>query len=126
MNLLGRIKADRGAAVVEFAIVLPILLFSLIIPMIELSHWYNVQISLSNAASVGARSMAVLGVQSTATSQAIAAAPGLNPALGNVSVPATCPLNTTVAVTATYTVTSLTGLWPTVTLTGRGAALCSG
>jgi len=54
-------RDDRGAAAVEMALVLPVLL-SLIIGIIDFSRIYNGQIQLSQAAREGAR-IAALGTQ---------------------------------------------------------------
>jgi len=49
---------ERGAAAVEFALILPVLIL-LIVGMLEFSRAYNAQLSLTNAAREGARVMAV-------------------------------------------------------------------
>jgi Flp pilus assembly protein TadG len=49
---------DRGAAAVEFALVVPILL-TLVIGIIEFGRAYNIQTTLSNAARDGVRVMAL-------------------------------------------------------------------
>ena len=51
-------QRDRGAAAVEFALVLPLLLL-LVLGIFEFGRVFNIQISLSNAAREGARHMAV-------------------------------------------------------------------
>ena len=49
---------DRGAAAVEFALVMPVLL-SLVVGIAEFGRAYNVQATLSGAAREGVRVMAV-------------------------------------------------------------------
>ena len=51
-------QGERGAAAVEFALILPVLLL-LVLGLIEFGRVYNVQISLTNAAREGARTMAI-------------------------------------------------------------------
>jgi len=63
---------QRGAAAVEFALVLPVPLL-LIMGLIEFSLIFNSQISLTNAAREGARVMAIHNEPAAATSAAIAA-----------------------------------------------------
>jgi Flp pilus assembly protein TadG len=81
----GRPARDRGAAAVEFALVLPLLLL-LVFGLIDFGRALNAQITLTQAAREGAR-LAALG-EPDAASRAQAAATGL----GSVSVSATiCP-----------------------------------
>jgi Flp pilus assembly protein TadG len=66
-----RILGDRGAAAVEFALIVPVLLI-LVFGIMEFSRLYNEQISLSNAARSAARVMAISNDQGDAVSAAIA------------------------------------------------------
>ena len=120
---------ERGAAAVEFALVLPILLL-LVLGLIEFSRLYNTQISLSNAAREGARSMAIHNNQPTAKTAAIAAAPSISPSVsgGQISItPAACAANQAVTVTITYSVSLLSGYFgTTLPLTGKGVMQCNG
>lgn len=121
---------ERGAAAVEFALVLPVLIL-LVLGVIEFSRVYNVQISLSNAAREGARTMAIQNDPVGAKLAASLAAPSVsNPALapGNVTVsPANCAAGSTATVTINYDVQLLTGYFGlTLPLTGKGAMLCGG
>lgn len=124
-------RRERGAAAVEFALVVPILLL-IIVGIVEFSRIYNVQITLNQAAREGARSMAISNNVTTAQSQAVTAAPGLSPALSasNVGItPATgsCTGGAEANATITYTLTTLTGFFGhSVTLTGKGAMRCGG
>lgn len=122
-------RGERGAAAIEFALVLPVLLL-LVIGLIEFSRLYNIQISLSNAAREGARSMAIHNSQPTAKTAAIAAAPSISPNVsgGQISItPAACAANQVVTVTITYSVSLLSGYFgTTLPLTGKGVMLCGG
>ncbi|NIH65555.1 Flp pilus assembly protein TadG, partial [Modestobacter marinus] len=53
-----RLLAERGAAIVEFALVLPVLLV-LLLGIVEYSLAFNAQATLSAAAREGARTMAL-------------------------------------------------------------------
>ena len=122
--------SQRGAAAVEFALVLPILLL-LVMGIIEFGLIFNSQISLTNAAREGARVMAIHNDPAVAKSAAIAAAPSVvNPAIssGNITVsPSTCAAGSTVTVTIHYNATLLTGFFGvTLPLTGKGVMLCGG
>jgi Flp pilus assembly protein TadG len=128
MRLRGK-RSERGAAAVEFALVLPVLIL-LVLGLIEFSRVYNIQISLSNAAREGARSMAIQNSLPTAKSAAIAAAPSINPAIttGQITItPATCTSGGNVAVTINYNVALMTGFFgASLPLTGKGVMRCGG
>src|SRR5437016_4243393 len=64
-------KARRGAAAVEFAIVAPIFLFSVIMPMIEFGRGMVVTNSLAATAEVGCRTGVLPGSTNTTVSTAI-------------------------------------------------------
>jgi Flp pilus assembly protein TadG len=130
---------DRGAAAVEFALVLPILLL-LVFGIIQFGHAYQVQTSLSGAAREGAREMAIHNVETTATSVVISAAgpalplqstdikirtltpDGASTATTTCLSPAGSPQRT-VRVTASADVRVLGQL---IRLTGKGQMRCSG
>src|SRR6476469_9148241 len=87
-----RPRQDAGAAAVEMALVLPILLFVLM-GLIDFGRAYNAELQLSQAAREGAR-LAALGTFTSAQIQARVeqAAPALTGAsLPAVVVTATCP-----------------------------------
>jgi Flp pilus assembly protein TadG len=69
---------DRGAAAVEFALILPLLLL-LVFGIVEFGLLLNKQVSVSNAAREGARYMAIhyseSGAEANAATAARAAAP---------------------------------------------------
>lgn len=122
-------RSERGAAAVEFALILPVLIL-LLLGLMEYGRVYSVQISLSNAAREGARTMAIQNDAGKARTAARAAAPSIHPALtsANVSVnPAVCDAGSTVTVTVHYTVPLITGFFgPNLPLTGTGVMLCGG
>jgi Flp pilus assembly protein TadG len=130
MRRLRYLRDERGAAAVEFALLLPVLLL-LVFGLMEFSRLYNVQISLSNAAREGARSMAIENNTAVARSAAIAAAPSVTPAITaaqiSVSPSPTCAAGATATVRITYDVALMTGWFgPNLTLTGTGAMRCGG
>jgi Flp pilus assembly protein TadG len=120
---------DRGAAAVEFALVVPVILL-LVFGMIEFSRLYNEQISLTNAARSAARVMAIGNDQADAIDAAIAGSIALNPPLtgGDVSFsPGACAPGGTMTVTINYDTALLTGWFgASMTLTGEGAMPCGG
>ena len=76
--------ADRGSALVEFALILPMMLL-LTTGILIFGVAMNNYLQLTNAVSIGARTLAVtaqvtLDPCAVASSAVIAAAPGLNPA----------------------------------------------
>ena len=70
---------DRGAAVVEFALVLPVLVL-FVFGIIEFGRAYNARIELTSAVREGARALALGGDPAAATTATRTAAPGLTPA----------------------------------------------
>lgn len=96
---LSRTRRERGAAAVEMAIVMP-LLVAMIIGIIDFSRIFNAELQLSQAAREGVRLASLKLAPNPADIQAIQdravlAAP--NPAFGaalptsGVTVPTTCP-----------------------------------
>lgn len=118
---------ERGAAAVEFGLVAPVLLL-LVGGIVEFSHMYNLQISVTQAAREAARTMAVEHNDAAAIAAGIAGAPGLNAASFAFDFTGVCdgtPGNA--AVTVTYTAASLTGLLGAgLSLEGEGAMRCGG
>ena len=127
-------QKERGAAAVEFALVVP-LLFLLALGIAEFGRAYHVQTMLSQAAREGVRVKAIRDDSGGAALATRAAAPTLT--LNNITVTTTqsgnaCVVTGTTAVpTATVTITYshsfVTGLFGSgVTLTGRGVMRCNG
>jgi Flp pilus assembly protein TadG len=126
-------RRDRGAAAVEFALLLPLLLL-LVFGIIDFGRALNAQITLTQAAREGAR-LAALG-ESNVVSGTQAAATGLSPVAVTVT---SCPagagvgVNATVKVSYTFSfvtpVSALSGLFgsalsSTMTLTAQGVMPC--
>lgn len=127
------IRSERGAAAVEFALVVPILLI-LLLGVIEFGRVFNVQLQLTAAARESVRVMAIEKQPALATSKAVAAASGLSPALSPANVrvsPSSCSstpgADVDVTVTVTYSVSLLSGLFAdAVPLTGKAVMRCGG
>lgn len=93
-------RADRGAAMVELALILPILLL-LLVGIIEFGLVYNAQVSIQGAAREGARALA-LGESSAQVEAAVQGASG-GVDVKNVHTTA-CPAGATSTSTAYATV----------------------
>ncbi len=83
-----RVASDRGAAAVEFALVLPLLLL-LVFGIIDFGRALNTQITLTEAAREGARLESVGQPVGTVITETQAAATGLNPV--TVTITSNCP-----------------------------------
>jgi Flp pilus assembly protein TadG len=124
---------DRGAAAVEFALLLPVLLL-LVFGIIDFGRALNAQITLTQAAREGSR-LAALG-ESNVVSGTQAAATGLNPVSVTVtSCPAGAGAGVNAVVKATYSFSFITPLsaiakifgssvGSTMTLTATGVMPC--
>ena len=122
---------DRGAAAVEFAIVLPVLL-AILLGTISFGHAFHVQSVLSNAARDGVRVMALKNSPAEAREAAVDSAAGsVSLVESQISVtPETCKANgpdgpETATVTITYPLNLLGGIGD-VTVTGKGTMRCNG
>ena len=80
---------ERGAAMVEFALVLPVLLM-LVFGLYNFGRGYHAKIELTGAVREGARA-AALGQTGQVQATVIAASPGLNPP-PTVTIVTACPL----------------------------------
>ena len=124
-----RLKEDRGAVAVEFALVFPLLILVLF-GVIEYGAVYNAQLVITGAAREAAREMAVTGNAGAARTAALSAAPGLVPALssGDVGISSSsCSPGTDVTVTIDYQKPFITGLFGAkVDLTGTATRRCGG
>lgn len=130
----GSATSDRGAAAVEFALLLPLLLL-IVFGLLDFGRAINTQITLTQAAREGARALA-LG-QSTYQARAQAAAIGLSAvtvtelpdSLGVTGCPAGSELTGDDAVVqVTYTFSFITPIGsifgPKKTLTAEGVMPC--
>jgi Flp pilus assembly protein TadG len=119
-------RSERGAAAVEFALVLPLLL-TLVLGCIEFGRAYNTQISLTHAARETARSMAITNNWSHAVTNGRNAAPSLTAGqMTFIATPPACLANTMVEVTVKYPLNTITGIANNMTLTGKAAMRCGG
>jgi len=128
-----RLRHERGATAVEFAMIVPILLV-LVLGIAEFGHAFQVQGTLSAAAREGARVMALQNDQAAARAAVRSAAPTLDPAITNAQIvvtPAACPTTTTgaatVRVTVEYPMPFLTDFFGAdIELSGTGVMRCNG
>lgn len=123
-----RKPSERGAAAVEFAILLPVLL-TLVLGTIEFGRAYNAQITLTNAARDGVRVMAiakdVVGARTAAKNAAAAVSSGIPDS--DITLSTTiCPTGTQVTLTIKYNLSTITGIAGPFPMTGRGVMLCGG
>lgn len=120
--------SERGAVAVEFALLAPVLIM-ILLGITEFGRAYNVQVSLTNAAREGVRSMAINNSQAAARTAAKSAATQLSPALtdGNITFSAAnCAAGAQMTVTISYSLSTMTGIAGPFGMTGRGTMLCGG
>ncbi|MEO5313330.1 pilus assembly protein [Pseudarthrobacter sp. CC12] len=120
--------SERGAAAVEFAILLPLLL-TLVLGTIEFGRVYNAQLTLTNAAREGVRVMAINNNPTAAATAVQSAAASLSSTIPSSAVtvsPTACSTGIQVTVTVKYTVSSITGIAGPFPMTGKGVMLCGG
>lgn len=130
-------ESDRGAAAVEFALVLPLLLL-IVFGIIDFGRAYNMQISLSQGAREGVRVLALNGSTSDATARTEQAAypvTEIGLSMTTCPVPALPTDDAVVLATRTYDyitpiqgVLALMGLdsLATPVIEGRGRMRCNG
>lgn len=124
---------DRGAAAVEFALVLPILLL-LVLGILEFGRAYHVQTTLSNAARDGVRVMALQDSAAAATSATKLSAQPLDLSASTIVVTPTAGCSSALtgaglaSVTIEYPFSLVSGFLPIddFTLTGKGTMRCFG
>lgn len=119
-------ERERGAAAVEFALVLPVLV-ALLLAIIDFGRALDAQQTLTYAARSGARVMVLQNDASAATAAAqnAASALGTLPASAFTVSPSTCSSGTQVTFTASYTFAG-TGFFGSMPLQGTGVMLCGG
>src|SRR6476659_9632838 len=129
-----RPRDERGAAAVEFAFIVPLLIV-LVLGIAEFGRAFQVSGTLSAAAREGVRIMALQNDPAGARAAVRGAAPSLNPAVTDAQIvitPAACPIttgatNTTVRLTVTYPMPFLTSFFGSgVSLSGTGVMRCNG
>jgi Flp pilus assembly protein TadG len=121
-------RGERGAAAVEFALVLPVLLL-IIFGIIDFGRMLYTKITLTEAAQTGARAGAIFG-QGKGEDQAKLAAAGLNQASGELDVsvvacPSTPVPGDDATATLTYHFTFVTPLAALANLGGGAIDLTS-
>jgi Flp pilus assembly protein TadG len=123
---------DRGAAAVEFALVLPLLML-LVFGIAEFGRAYHIQTTLSNAARDGVRVMALQNDPAAARATVQASASTLSVTPSQISVtPTSCAATATTSagtatVTISYRMDFLTGMFGAeLDLTGKGTMRCNG
>jgi len=121
-----RSPREDGAAAVEFALLLPILV-ALLFGTVEFARAYNTLATLNHAAREGARTLAVTKDQSAAESAARDAATSLDKSKLTISAPA-CSPSQAATVTASYPLQLHIPLVlsKTYALTGQGVMRCGG
>lgn len=127
---LSRRRGDGGAASIEFALVLPLLVL-LVVGIIQFGRVYSLQIQLSGAANAGARYLAVFPADAAeARNRTRAAAPNLSLTNSEIATtaPAKCTATSSVSVVANrvfvFDIPVLPN--PNVTMRGRGVMPCTG
>lgn len=132
MRRVRRPRDQLGAAAVEFALVLPLLL-TLVLAVIEFGYMFFSEASVAGAAREGARNYAIHWKDAGAVATAQGVATAATPIPGNVvSVAITaCSAGAQTDVVVTYRYRSLTGwldgiIGASPTLTGRGTMRCGG
>ena len=127
-----RLRGERGASAVEFALIVPLLIM-LVIGIAEFGHAFQVQGTLSAAAREGVRAMALQNDPAAARTAVRNASASLSPAVTNTQIvvtPSACPTTggpTNVRVTISYRMPYLTGFFGSgLTLSGTGVMRCNG
>ncbi len=116
---------ERGAAMVEFAIIVPVLLL-LVLGTIEFGTRYQKASVINNAAFIGAREFSVSGDIAKARAAAATANGGVVPPGFPASLPA-CTPNANVSVIFDSSASSTTNiLGATYTIHAKGVARCEG
>ncbi|MDQ0690148.1 TadE family protein [Arthrobacter sp. W4I7] len=120
--------SERGAAAVEFAILLPLLLM-LVLGTIEFGRAYNAQITLTNAARDGVRVMAIANDPASAKIAAKNAAASVSTSIPTSDVTLStdaCSTGSQVTLTIKYNLSTITGIAGPFPMTGKGVMLCGG
>jgi Flp pilus assembly protein TadG len=122
-------RNESGAAAVEFALVVPLLLL-LLLGIIEFGRVFNAQMQVTAAAREAVRVMAIQKQTDISVATAIAGAPGLTPAMTASQVdvkPGSCTTSIDAVVTVTYSLDLVAGLFgDAVQLSGRAVMRCGG
>lgn len=120
--------SERGAAAVEFALLLPLLLM-LVLGTIEYGRAYNAQITLTNAAREGVRVMAIGNDPAAAKNAAKTAAAPVSTTISTSDITLStevCSTGNQVTLTINYNLSTITGIAGPFPLKGKGVMLCGG
>ncbi|MGF9650241.1 TadE family protein [Pseudarthrobacter oxydans] len=120
--------SERGAAAVEFALLLPLLLM-LVLGTIEFGRAYNAQITLTNAARDGVRVMAIANDPTSAKTAAKNAAASVSTTIPTSDITLStnsCSTGNQVTLTIKYNLSTITGIAGPFPMTGKGVMLCGG
>ncbi len=128
-----RLRGERGASAVEFALIVPLLLV-LVLGIAEFGHAFQVQGTLSAAAREGARVMALQNDPAATRTAVRSAAPTLDPVITDAQItvaPTACPSTSTtttnVRVTVDYPMPFLTDFFGAgIDMSGTGVMRCNG
>ena len=127
-----RLRGERGASAVEFALIVPLLIM-LVIGIAEFGHAFQVQGTLSAAAREGVRAMALQNDPVAARTAVRNATASLTPTVTNAQIvvtPTTCPAaggSTNIRLTINYRMPYLTGFFGSgLNLSGTGVMRCNG
>ena len=132
MSRITQKNDERGAAAVELALVLPIVLL-LLFGIVEFGRGYNAKITLTHAAREGARAAAVGDDDVLATVQAAATTLSISADEVKVTDASGAAISTctsgpvTVTVSDTYDIIlPIPGLGTSITLSSKGTMRCNG
>ena len=127
-----RMKNERGATAVEFAMIMPLLIV-LVLGIAEFGRAFQVSGTLSAAAREGVRVMALQNDPAAARAAVRNATTSLDPGVTDAQIaitPASCPQtggSTTVRLTINYPMPFITDFFgASVDLTGTGVMRCNG
>jgi Flp pilus assembly protein TadG len=128
-----RLRDQRGATAVEFALIVPLLIM-LVLGIAEFGRAFQVQGTLSAAAREGVRVMALQNDPAAARAAVRNAATSLDPTITDAEIvisPSTCPTvnggSTSVRLTVNYPMPYLTGFFGSgLNLNGTGVMRCDG
>lgn len=119
---------ERGAAAVEFAILVPVLIM-FVFGIVEFGRAYNVQVTLTSAAREGARVMAIKNDPTAAKTAAKATAAHIRPTLADGDIDfssAACSADTQMTMTINYRLSTVTGIAGPFGMIAKGTMLCGG
>ncbi len=117
---------ERGATLVESALVLPILVL-LVFGVVEFGRAYNAQVTLTHAAREGVRELAITQDPSAASTKAVNAATSIDPTdLTVMASSCTAGYDATLSLSYPFTYDIPLLGSQTITLTGTGVMRCGG